>query len=71
MSLSHDADWLTVDPEAFTVAAEDSVNAAFTTDADGMYALMRLKAVRDALRRAIRTGTIWTDDGSYTRPNNI
>jgi len=44
---------------------------AEAADAGGMSALMRLKAERDALRRAIRTGTIWTDDGSYTRPTNI
>jgi len=31
---------------------------------DSMAALERLKAERDALKRAIRTGTIWTGDGS-------
>lgn len=30
----------------------------------GAAALMRLKTERDKLRRAIKTGTIWTDDGS-------
>ena len=37
---------------------------AEAAEAGGMTALMRLKAERDALRRAIKTGTIWTDDGS-------
>ena len=29
-----------------------------------MEAMARLKTERDVLRRAIKTGTIWTDDGS-------
>jgi DNA primase len=33
-------------------------------DRRDMEALERLKAERDALRRAIRTGTIWGEDGS-------
>jgi DNA primase len=37
---------------------------AEAADAGGMSALMRLKGERDALRRVIKTGTIWTDDGS-------
>ena len=37
---------------------------ADAADASGMSALMRLKTERDSLRRAIKTGTIWTDDGS-------
>lgn len=32
--------------------------------ASGASALMRLKTERDKLRRAIKTGTIWTDGGS-------
>jgi DNA primase len=31
---------------------------------EDMAAFERLKAERDALKRAIRTGTIWTEDGS-------
>ena len=41
---------------------------AEAADIGGMSALMRLKGERDALRRAIRTGTIWTDGGSYKTP---
>ena len=33
------------------------------TDASGF---MRLKAERDALRRAIKTGTVWADGASLT-----
>ncbi len=33
-------------------------------EASGAAALMRLKTERDKLRRAIKTGTIWTDGGS-------
>ncbi|WP_238348463.1 cell wall-binding repeat-containing protein [Ornithinimicrobium pratense] len=38
VSLAHDADWLTVAPEEFTVEADDSVDVAFTTDAAGLEA---------------------------------
>ncbi|HEX6860551.1 MAG TPA: DNA primase [Caulobacteraceae bacterium] len=33
-------------------------------ESTGAAALMRLKTERDKLRRAVKTGTIWTDDGS-------
>ncbi|WP_238154378.1 S8 family serine peptidase [Ornithinimicrobium sufpigmenti] len=36
VSLSEDVDWLSVDPEEFTVEADDSVDVAFTTDAAGL-----------------------------------
>jgi len=48
-------------------ALEESLNAAkrdLGGDSSGASALMRIKAERDALRRAIRTGTIWGGDGS-------
>jgi DNA primase len=32
----------------------------------GMEAIERMKIERDALKRAIGTGTVWADDGSYT-----
>ena len=48
-------------------ALEESLDAAkrgLGGDSSGASALMRIKAERDALRRAIRTGTIWGGDGS-------
>lgn len=33
-------------------------------EGSGAAVLIRLKAERDKLRRAVKTGTIWTDDGS-------
>jgi DNA primase len=33
-------------------------------EGSGAAVLMRLKTERDKLRRAVKTGTIWTDDGS-------
>ncbi len=43
--------------------ALDSAKAEMS-DSDGAARLVRLKAERDALKRAIRTGTIWTDGAS-------
>jgi len=43
-------------------ALEESLDAAkqgLGGEGDGAATLMRVKAERDALRRAIRTGTIW------------
>lgn len=34
------------------------------SEASGAAAFMRLKGERDALRRAIKTGTVWADGGS-------
>jgi DNA primase len=47
-------------------ALEESLAAAKQdlAGASSASGLMSLKAERDALRRAIKTGTIWTDDGS-------
>jgi DNA primase len=47
-------------------ALDDAIDAAKRAlgGRDDMAALERLKAERDALMRAIRTGTIWTGDGS-------
>lgn len=36
VTLTTDADWLTLDPASFDVAADEDVNVAFTTEADGM-----------------------------------
>ncbi|WP_131105977.1 cell wall-binding repeat-containing protein [Ornithinimicrobium sufpigmenti] len=36
VTLSEDADWLTLDPASFDIAADEDVNVAFTTDADGL-----------------------------------
>ena len=47
-------------------ALESALSAAKAdlTETPDMTALMRLKGERDALKRAIRTGTVWTDTGS-------
>jgi len=47
-------------------ALESALSAAKAelTESSDTSALMRLKGERDALRRAIRTGTVWTDTGS-------
>jgi len=47
-------------------ALDDALSAAKgnLSDREQMAAFERLKAERDALKRAIRTGTIWTEDGS-------
>ncbi len=47
-------------------ALESALNAAKAglTESSDTSAFMRLKGERDALRRAIRTGTVWTDTGS-------
>jgi DNA primase len=41
-----------------------SVAKAELTESSDTQAFMRLKGERDALKRAIRTGTVWTDTGS-------
>ena len=41
-----------------------SVAKAELTDSSDTQAFMRLKGERDALKRAIRTGTVWTASGS-------
>ena len=47
-------------------ALDDAIAAAKgnLSGREDMAAFERLKAERDALKRAIRTGTIWTEDGS-------
>ncbi len=47
-------------------ALESALDAAKAdlADADSAARFLRLKAERDALKRAIRTGTIWTDGAS-------
>jgi DNA primase len=47
-------------------ALESALSAAKTelTESSDTQAFMRLKGERDALKRAIRTGTVWTDTGS-------
>jgi DNA primase len=47
-------------------ALESALSAAKTelTESSDTQAFMRLKGERDALRRAIRTGTVWTGSGS-------
>ncbi|CAN7604553.1 DNA primase [Phenylobacterium sp. LjRoot225] len=47
-------------------ALDDAINAAkgSLSGREHMAAFERLKTERDALKRAIRTGTIWTEDGS-------
>jgi DNA primase len=47
-------------------ALEDALSSAKAEleDADDAARLVRLKTERDALKRAIRTGTIWTDGGN-------
>jgi DNA primase len=47
-------------------ALESALSAAKTelTDSSDAQAFMRLKGERDALKRAIRTGTVWTASGS-------
>jgi DNA primase len=47
-------------------ALESALSAAKTelTESSDAQAFMRLKGERDALRRAIRTGTVWTASGS-------
>jgi len=47
-------------------ALEEALSSAKAEleDADDAARLMRLKSERDALKRAIRTGTIWTDGGN-------
>lgn len=47
-------------------ALEKALDTAKQNLAEGSGAavLMRLKTERDKLRRAVKTGTIWTDDGS-------
>ena len=47
-------------------ALEKALDTAKQNLAEGASAawLMRLKTERDKLRRAVKTGTIWTDDGS-------
>ena len=47
-------------------ALEDALSSAKAElqDADDAARLMRLKTERDALKRAIRAGTIWTDGGA-------
>ena len=51
---------------ARAAALDDAIGAAKgdLRGRDQMAAFERLKAERDALKRAIRTGTIWTEDGS-------
>jgi DNA primase len=44
-------------------SALSAAKAALTESSDTS-AFMRLKGERDALRRAMRTGTVWTDTGS-------
>lgn len=47
-------------------ALDDAIDAAKgnLSGREAMAAFERLKTERDALKRAIRTGTIWTEDGS-------
>ncbi|MEI9891962.1 MAG: hypothetical protein WDN45_17180 [Caulobacteraceae bacterium] len=47
-------------------ALESALSAAKAelTESSDTQAFMRLKGERDALKRAIRTGTVWTDTGS-------
>jgi DNA primase len=42
----------------------DAAKRGLGGEASGAAALIRLKGERDALKRAIRTGTIWAEDGS-------
>lgn len=51
---------------ARAAALDDAIFAAKgnLSEREQMAAFERLKAERDALKRAIRTGTIWTEDGS-------
>ena len=51
---------------ARAAALDDAIFAAKgnLSGREQMAAFERLKAERDALKRAIRTGTIWTEDGS-------
>jgi len=44
--------------------AIDSAKRSLADESSGVAALTRLKTERDKLRRAVKTGTIWTDDGS-------
>lgn len=47
-------------------ALESAIQAAKSDLAgrEGMAAIERMKAERDGLKRAVKTGTIWTDGGS-------
>jgi DNA primase len=59
--------WTQADEALIRVAALEralSSAKAEMTEASGAGALMRLKAERDALRRAITSGTIWETTGS-------
>jgi DNA primase len=44
--------------------AIDSAKRNLAEESSSVAALTRLKTERDKLRRAVKTGTIWTDDGS-------
>lgn len=44
--------------------AIDSAKRSMADESSSVAALTRLKTERDKLRRAVKTGTIWTDDGS-------
>ncbi|MGE5500510.1 MAG: DNA primase [Ignavibacteriales bacterium] len=44
--------------------AIDSAKRSLAEESSSVAALTRLKTERDKLRRAVKTGTIWTDDGS-------
>jgi len=44
--------------------AIDSAKRELAEESSSVAALTRLKTERDKLRRAVKTGTIWTDDGS-------
>ncbi len=54
------------DALARAAALDDAIAAAKARigGRSDMAAFERLKSERDALKRAIRTGTIWTEDGS-------